>query len=164
MRLPLLFVLVVGLPALARGQDRPTLDDSLLRSYAKATPCPAQTPAAWLKGDPEIASKPTCAVVAMAAARLATDPDAAVRGLGTSPACVSLVGMAGWRQPTPMYRTDRPTPPVASSKREYFAFWAVTFIGADAHALTVSVDRFTGAVTQRPRVIDAGYPAPRACQ
>ena len=164
MRLPIVLTMLLLLPAAARAQERPTLDDSLLRTYAQATPCPAQPPAAWLKGDSAIARKPTCTVVAMAAARLAADPDPAVRALGVSPTCVSSIGMTGWGQPTPTYRSDQPVQRVSSGPREYFAFWAVTFIGPDAHAVSVSVDRFTGAVTQRPRIIDASYPAPKACQ
>lgn len=164
MRLPLLLALVVGLPAAARGQDRPTLDDSLLRAYTKATPCPAQPPAAWLKGDPELAQKPICAVVAMAAARLAADQDPAVRAVGVSPACVSPITMTGWAQPTPMYRTDQPVQQVSSGPREYFAVWGVTFIGADSTKVSVAVDRFTGTVTHWARAIDAQNPAPKACQ
>ncbi|MBP6443254.1 MAG: hypothetical protein KA267_04475 [Gemmatimonadales bacterium] len=164
MRLPLLFALLVGLPAAARGQDRPTLDDSLLRSYAQATPCPAQPPAAWLKGDSAIARKPTCTVVAMAAARLAADPDPVVRALGVSPTCVSSIGMSGWGQPTPMYRTDQPAQRVSSGPREYFAFWGVTFIDNDSNSVYVSVNRFNGAVSHRTRAIDARNPAPKACQ
>ncbi|MBK7596368.1 MAG: hypothetical protein IPP98_07755 [Gemmatimonadetes bacterium] len=164
MRLPLVLTMLLLLPAGARAQERPTLDDSLLRRYAEATPCPSQPPAAWLKGDSEIARKPICTVVAMAAARLAADQDPAVRTLGVSPACVSSIGMTGWGQPTPMYRTDQPAQRVSSGPREYFAVWGVTFVGEDSNSVHVSVNRFTGAASHRTRVIDARNPMPKACR
>lgn len=164
MRLPLLLVLVVGLPTAARGQDRPTLDDSLLRAYSKATPCPAQPPAAWLKGDPELAQKPICAVVAMAVARLTADPDPAVRAVGVSPTCVTSFGMTGHEMPTTNIGADGQVKRASGDSDRHFALWAVTFIGEGPTVVRVSVNRFTGAVSHWARAIDAQNPIPKACQ
>lgn len=164
MRLPLLLVLVIGLPAAALAQDRPTLDDSLLRAYTKNTPCPSQPPAAWLKGDPELAQKPICAVVAMAAARLAADQDPAVRELGVSPTCVNSFGMTGYEMPTTNIGADGQVKQASAGSNRHFALWGVTFIGEGSTMVRVSVNRFTGAVSQWARAIDAQNPIPKACQ
>lgn len=164
MRLIPALVLLALVPGVARGQTRPRMDDSLLRSYANATPCPAQPPAAWLKGDPEIASKPTCRVVAMAAARVAADTDPLVRELATSSVCVSAIDMTGWGQATPVVRSDQPVQRTRSSPQEEFAVWGVTFVGKDSNSVSVSVNRFTGGVRHWTRAIDARNPMPKACR
>jgi hypothetical protein len=164
MRLIAALVLLSVVPGAARGQTPPTLDDSLLRAYAGATPCPAHPPAAWLKGDPEIAQKPTCPVVAMAAARVAADPDPLIRELATSSACVATVAMTGWGQATPVVRSDEAVERTPSSPREAFAVWGVTFVGKDSNSVSLSVNRLTGAVRHWTRAIDARNPMPKACR
>ena len=164
MRLPIVLTMLLLLPAAARAQERPTLDDSLLRSYAQATPCPAQPPAAWLKGDSAIARKPTCTVMAMAAARLAADPDPDVRVLGVSPTCVTSFGMTGYEMPTTNIGADGQVKRASGGSDRHFALWGVTFIGEGPTMVRVSVNRFSGEVSHWASAIDARNPAPKACQ